>query len=74
MTGDLTLYTNPRSRGRIARWMLVESGASWDMAFDFAQARADRHPAMPSLPSPLAEGRGLRRLGLCESKGLVGAG
>ena len=30
MTDDLTLYTNPRSRGRIARWMLEESGASYD--------------------------------------------
>ena len=24
MTADLTLYTNPMSRGRIARWMLEE--------------------------------------------------
>jgi len=30
MTDDLTLYTNPRSRGRIARWMLEESGAFYD--------------------------------------------
>jgi hypothetical protein len=35
---------------------------------------ADQHSAMPLLPSPLAERRGLRELGLCESKGLVGAG
>src|ERR1700722_7880656 len=26
MTDDLTLYTNPMSRGRIARWMLEEIG------------------------------------------------
>jgi glutathione S-transferase len=26
----LTLYTNPRSRGRIARWMLEEVGAPYD--------------------------------------------
>ena len=26
---DLTLYTNPRSRGRIARWMLEEVGAPY---------------------------------------------
>ncbi len=26
----LTLYTNPRSRGRIARWMLEEVGAAYD--------------------------------------------
>lgn len=27
MTADLVLYTNPRSRGRIVRWMLEEVGA-----------------------------------------------
>ncbi len=26
MTETLTLYTNPMSRGRIARWMMVEVG------------------------------------------------
>ena len=30
MTADLTLYTNPQSRGRIARWMLEETGAVYD--------------------------------------------
>ncbi|MBZ6382156.1 glutathione S-transferase family protein [Sphingomonas sanguinis] len=30
MTADLTLYTNPQSRGRIARWMLEETGAAYD--------------------------------------------
>ena len=29
MTGELVLYTNPMSRGRIARWMLEEIGASY---------------------------------------------
>ena len=29
MTDDLVLYTNPMSRGRIARWMLEETGASY---------------------------------------------
>ena len=29
MTGDLILYTNPMSRGRIARWMLEETGAAY---------------------------------------------
>ncbi|MEH3158815.1 MAG: glutathione S-transferase family protein [Sphingomonas taxi] len=29
---DLTLYTNPMSRGRIARWMLEEIGAPYDVA------------------------------------------
>lgn len=27
---ELTLYTNPRSRGRIARWMLEEVGATYE--------------------------------------------
>ncbi len=27
----LTFYTNPMSRGRIARWMLEEVGATYDM-------------------------------------------
>lgn len=31
MAADLTLYTNPQSRGRIARWMLEEVGASYDV-------------------------------------------
>ena len=29
MTNDLVLYTNPMSRGRIARWMLEETGAPY---------------------------------------------
>ena len=29
MTGDLVLYTNPMSRGRITRWMLEETGAEY---------------------------------------------
>ncbi|WP_448661862.1 glutathione S-transferase family protein [Sphingomonas sp. CJ20] len=29
MAGDLILYTNPQSRGRIARWMLEEVGAPY---------------------------------------------
>lgn len=29
MSADLTLYTNPMSRGRIARWMLEEVGAPY---------------------------------------------
>lgn len=31
MTTGLTLYTNPMSRGRIARWMLEEVGAGYDV-------------------------------------------
>lgn len=30
MTPTLTLYTNPQSRGRIARWMLEEVGAPYE--------------------------------------------
>ncbi|WP_230483781.1 glutathione S-transferase family protein [Sphingomonas sp. Leaf21] len=29
MTADVTLYTNPQSRGRIARWMLEETGVAY---------------------------------------------
>jgi glutathione S-transferase len=31
MTADLTLYTNPQSRGRIARWMLEEVGEPYEV-------------------------------------------
>ncbi|TKD50682.1 glutathione S-transferase family protein [Sphingomonas baiyangensis] len=31
MAADLTLYTNPMSRGQIARWMLEETGAPYDV-------------------------------------------
>ena len=30
MTNSLTFYTHPRSRGRVARWMLEEAGAQYD--------------------------------------------
>ncbi len=32
MNKPIMLYTNPRSRGRIARWMLEECGADYDVA------------------------------------------
>jgi glutathione S-transferase len=37
MTATLTLYTNPMSRGRIARWMLEEVGVAYDtVLIDYA--------------------------------------
>jgi glutathione S-transferase len=37
MAADLILYTNPMSRGRIARWMLEETGADYDaVVLDYA--------------------------------------
>ncbi|WCM25426.1 glutathione S-transferase family protein [Sphingomonas sp. QA11] len=37
MAADLVLYTNPMSRGRIARWMLEETGADYEtVVLDYA--------------------------------------
>ena len=37
MGADLILYTNPMSRGRIARWMVEETGADYDIVvLDYA--------------------------------------
>ncbi len=37
MSSELIFYTNPRSRGRIARWMLEEVGASYEtVVLDYA--------------------------------------
>lgn len=33
MSNTLTLYTNPMSRGRIARWMLEETGEAYDVRY-----------------------------------------
>jgi glutathione S-transferase len=44
---DLTLYTNPQSRGRIARWMLEEIGQPYDteiVAYD--QIKGERYLAV----------------------------
>jgi glutathione S-transferase len=39
MATDLTLYTNPQSRGRIARWMLEEVGAPYEVVLlNYAEA------------------------------------
>lgn len=48
MPHDLTLYTNPMSRGRIVRWMLEETGASYDvevLSFDDS-IRSDAYRAV----------------------------
>lgn len=42
MAAQLTFYTNPMSRGRIARWMLEETGA------DYETVSLDYGPAMKS--------------------------
>src|SRR3546814_3726840 len=37
MASDLIFYTNPQSRGRIARWMLEEVGAPYEtQVMDYA--------------------------------------
>lgn len=58
---NLTLYTNPMSRGRIARWMLEEVGAEYDtVVVDFAR---DKDPAylalnpMGKVPAIVHDGR-----------------
>lgn len=39
MAAELTLYTNPMSRGRIARWMLEEVGAEYEtVALDYSES------------------------------------
>ena len=48
MPNDLTLYTNPMSRGRIVRWMLEETDASYDvevLSFDDS-IRSDAYRAV----------------------------
>lgn len=45
---DLTLYTNPMSRGRIVRWMLEEVGATYNTEYlDYAGAmKSDAYKAI----------------------------
>ena len=49
MIGELVFYTNPMSRGRIARWMQEETGAACrrsgvsGFALDSAPATGNRH-------------------------------
>jgi glutathione S-transferase len=59
---ELTLYTNPMSRGRIARWMLEEAGADYDIVLlDYAstmkqQAYVSVNP-MAKVPAIVHRGR-----------------
>ena len=44
---DLTLYTNPQSRGRIVRWMLEEVGADYDTEIvRYDDMKSDRYLAI----------------------------
>ncbi|KQN25613.1 glutathione S-transferase [Sphingomonas sp. Leaf33] len=59
---ELTFYTNPRSRGRIARWMLEEVGAEYDtVMLDYATAmKSDDYRAinpMAKVPAIVHRGR-----------------
>ncbi|PWE55490.1 glutathione S-transferase [Metarhizobium album] len=50
MTAKLTFYTNPMSRGRIARWMLEETGAPYEteyLSFGGAMKSADYKAVNP---------------------------
>ncbi len=42
----LTLYTNPMSRGRIARWMIEETGADYEAVVVDFQAKGDAFRAV----------------------------
>lgn len=48
MATDLTLYTNPQSRGRIARWMLEEVGAPYEVVL-LNYATAMKQPSYLSI-------------------------
>ncbi len=61
MAADLTLYTNPQSRGRIARWMLEETGAAYDVVpLDYGTTmEADTYRAInPMMKVPAIVHRG----------------
>jgi len=39
MESELILYTHPRSRGRVVRWMLEETGAAYETeVFEYGEA------------------------------------
>ncbi len=62
MANDLIFYTNPMSRGRIARWMLEESGAEYEtVVLDYASTmKAGSYLAvnpMGKVPAVVHQGR-----------------
>lgn len=64
MAGDLTFYTNPMSRGRIARWMLEETGAAYEtVVLDYAASmKADAYLAvnpMGKVPAIVHRGKAI---------------
>ncbi|MYE25082.1 MAG: glutathione S-transferase family protein [Gammaproteobacteria bacterium] len=55
MPADITFYTNPMSRGRIARWMLEETGAAYDvevLSFDDSIRSEDYRAINPMAKVP----------------------
>jgi glutathione S-transferase len=62
MTSQLTFYTNPMSRGQIARWMLEEAGVAYDeVILDYGTTmKADAYLAinpMGKVPAIVHQGR-----------------
>lgn len=61
MAAELTLYTNPMSRGRIARWMLEEADAEYDvvlLGYDGGMAAAEFRAVNPMGKVPAIVHRG----------------
>lgn len=61
MAAELTLYTNPMSRGRIARWMLEEANADYDvvlLGYDGGMAAAEFRAVNPMGKVPAIAHRG----------------
>ena len=61
MTGKIAFYTNPMSRGQIARWALHEAGADYDPHIvEYADIKSDDYRAvnpMGKVPAIVHEGR-----------------
>lgn len=55
MTAELILYTNPKSRGRIARWMIEETGAAYEVVpldYGTSMVAADYRAINPMMKVP----------------------